>query len=37
MSQTERDLWPSEVSYESVVPPVVILREQGARLREKTK
>lgn len=37
MSQTQRDLWPDDVQYDAVVPPVVILREQAGLLREKTK
>lgn len=37
MSQATRDLWPDQIDVTSIVPPIVILREQATVLGERTK
>ena len=37
MAESTRDLWPADLEVPSLVPPVAILREQGALLSQKTK
>ena len=37
MSETRPDLWPDDIDVTSIVPPLVILREQAALLGERTK
>ena len=37
MSEAARDLWPDQIDVASIVPPIVILREQATVLGERTK
>ncbi|HUT93491.1 MAG TPA: hypothetical protein VMY37_28765 [Thermoguttaceae bacterium] len=37
MAEAARDLWPPDIDVKSVVPPVVILREQASLLAERTR
>jgi hypothetical protein len=37
MAEAARDLWPQDIDVKSVVPPVVILREQASLLAERTR
>jgi len=37
MAKAARDLWPQDIDVESLIPPVVILREQASLLAERTR